>query len=161
MRGSERGSDRRRPRWGQSLMPMSFAASALPCPAIIPSSPSIRIGLINPNSLMLAAICLICLAVCVRGLRARSFSWWGSLYVNLQPWRPSKIGAKDQSPITFNAVTAAAQLIAVSICPTDVILKMKRFPLLFSPCCPCSAEIGPCYFFRGISLETLMKSAFC
>ena len=43
---------------------------------------------------------------------------------------------------------------------TDVILKMKRFPLLFSPCCPCYAEIGPCYFFRGISLETLMESAF-
>ena len=43
---------------------------------------------------------------------------------------------------------------------TDVILKMKRFPLLFSPCCPCYAEISPCYFFREISLETLMESAF-
>ena len=42
---------------------------------------------------------------------------------------------------------------------TDVTLKMKRFPLLFSPCCPCYAEIGPCYFFRGISLETLMELA--
>ena len=43
---------------------------------------------------------------------------------------------------------------------TDVTLKMKRFPLLFSPRCPCYAEIDPCYFFRGISLETLMESAF-
>ena len=25
---------------------------------------------------------------------------------------------------------------------------------------PCYAEIGPCYFFRGISLEIHMKSAF-
>jgi hypothetical protein len=66
---------------GTSLMPMSFAASTLPCPAIIPSAPSMRTGLINPNSLMLTAICLICLAVCVRGFRARGFSWWGFLYL--------------------------------------------------------------------------------
>jgi hypothetical protein len=39
-------------------------------------------------------------------------------------------------------------------------MKRFRFPLLFSPCCPCYAEIDPCYFFRGISLETLMESAF-
>jgi hypothetical protein len=43
---------------------------------------------------------------------------------------------------------------------TDVILKMKRFPLLFSPCCPVTPKSAPCYFLRGISLETLMESAF-
>ena len=37
---------------------------------------------------------------------------------------------------------------------------MKRFPRLFSPCCSCYAEIGPGYFFRGVSLETRMESAF-
>ena len=62
-------------------MPTSFAASTLPCPAMIPLVPSIKTGLINPNSLMLAWICLICFAVCVRGLRARGFSCAGSLYV--------------------------------------------------------------------------------
>jgi hypothetical protein len=35
----------------------------------------------------------------------------------------------------------------------------EKVPLLFSPCFPCYVEIGPCYFFRGISLETLMESA--
>src|ERR1035437_7525728 len=62
-------------------MPTSFAASTLPCPAMIPLVPSINIGLINPNSLMLAWICLICFAVCVLGFRARGFSCAGSLYV--------------------------------------------------------------------------------
>jgi hypothetical protein len=33
---------------------------------------------------------------------------------------------------------------------TDVILKMKRFPLLFSPRFPCYAEIGPVIFFEEI-----------
>jgi hypothetical protein len=32
-------------------------------------------------------------------------------------------------------------------------------PVIFSRC-PCYAEIGPCYFLREISLETLMESAF-
>ena len=43
---------------------------------------------------------------------------------------------------------------------TDVTLKMKRFPLLFFPCSPVTPKSAPCYFFRGISLETLMKSGF-
>jgi hypothetical protein len=69
---------------------------------------------------------------------------------------------KDQPPITFNAVTAAAlrDRLVLDSATTDVILKMKRFPLLFSPCSPCYTEISPCYFFRGISLETLIEMAF-
>ena len=43
---------------------------------------------------------------------------------------------------------------------TDVTLKMKRFPLLFFACCPVTPKSAPCYFFREISLETLMESAF-
>jgi hypothetical protein len=88
----------------------------------------------------------------------------GSLYVtfNAAMARLFQDRRKDQPPITFNAVTAAAlrDRLVLDSATTDVILKMKRFPLLFSPCCPCYAEIGPCYFFRGISLETLMESAF-
>jgi hypothetical protein len=42
----------------------------------------------------------------------------------------------------------------------DVTLEMKRFPLLFSPCCPVTPKSAPVIFFRGISLETLMESAF-
>jgi hypothetical protein len=61
---------------------------------------TINEDLINPNSLMLAAICMICLAVCVRGFRARGFSWLGSLYVtfNAAMLGSSMIGAKDQPP---------------------------------------------------------------
>ncbi len=40
-------------------MPSSFAASTLPWPAMMPPEPSIKTGLIKPNSSILAAICLI------------------------------------------------------------------------------------------------------
>jgi hypothetical protein len=65
-----------------------------------------------------------------------------------QPWLgSSKIGAKDQPPITFNAVTAAAQRdrLVLDSATTDVILKMERFPLLFLPVTPKSA---PVIFFQ-------------
>jgi hypothetical protein len=43
---------------------------------------------------------------------------------------------------------------------TDVNPKNEEVsPVIFS-LLPCYAEIGPCYFLRGISLETLMESAF-
>jgi hypothetical protein len=44
---------------GMSPMPSSFAASTLPWPAMMPLELSIKTGLIKPNSLILAAICLI------------------------------------------------------------------------------------------------------
>ena len=46
-------------------MPNCRAARSLPWPAMTPLFPSTRIGFVNPNSRMLAAICAICLAVCV------------------------------------------------------------------------------------------------
>jgi hypothetical protein len=42
----------------------------------------------------------------------------------------------------------------------DVTLKMKRFPLLFSACSPVTPKSAPVIFYEGISLETLMESAF-
>jgi hypothetical protein len=43
---------------------------------------------------------------------------------------------------------------------TDVNPKNEEVsPVIFS-LLPCYAEIGPCYFLRGILLETLMESAF-
>jgi len=47
--------------------PSSFAAASRPWPAITPFAPSRRIGFVNPNSLMLAAIWAICSSECVRG----------------------------------------------------------------------------------------------
>jgi hypothetical protein len=38
-------------------VPKGSTAKFLECPAMMPSSPSIRTGLVQPNSLMLAAIC--------------------------------------------------------------------------------------------------------
>jgi hypothetical protein len=37
---------------------------------------------------------------------------------------------------------------------------MKSFPLLFSSCCPVTPKSAPVIFFRGISLEIPMESAF-
>ncbi len=59
---------------GMSPMPSSFAASTLPWPAMMPPEPSIKTGLMKPNSLILAAICLTCFGVWVRGLRSRRLS---------------------------------------------------------------------------------------
>ena len=42
----------------------------------------------------------------------------------------------------------------------DVTLKMKEVSPVIFCLLPCYVEIGPCYFFRGISLETLMELAF-
>lgn len=55
---------------GTVLSPSSLAAASLPWPAIRPFSPSSRIGLVNPNSLMLAAICATCSFECARGFLA-------------------------------------------------------------------------------------------
>ena len=46
------------------------AASRRPCPAMMPALVSTRIGLLNPNSAMLAAICATCASECVLGFRA-------------------------------------------------------------------------------------------
>src|SRR5262249_3184074 len=113
-------------------MPMSFAASALPCPAIIPSASSMRIGLINPNSLMLAAICLILLGSVRARIPCPRLQLVGSLYVTLNAAMARPL--QDRQPtITFNAVTAAVQRdrLVLDSATTDVILKMKRFPCYF------------------------------
>ena len=55
---------------GTRSSPSFLAASTRPCPAMIPSSPSTSTGLVQPNSLMLAAICATCASEWVRGLRA-------------------------------------------------------------------------------------------
>lgn len=52
----------------------NFAAATRPCPAMIRSSSSIRIGLLKPNRLIEAAICLICLREWVRALRSEGLS---------------------------------------------------------------------------------------
>ena len=41
---------------------------------MMPALVSTRIGLLNPNSAMLAAICATCASECVRGLRAYGMS---------------------------------------------------------------------------------------
>ena len=64
-------------------MPTEIAASTRAWPATIPSKPSIRTGLMNPNSWMLAAICWICRELWVRGFFGRAFSFRGSLYLML------------------------------------------------------------------------------
>jgi hypothetical protein len=46
------------------------AASSLPCPAMIPLSPSTRIGLVKPNSRMDAAISATCSSLWVRAFLA-------------------------------------------------------------------------------------------
>ena len=50
--------------------PPVVAAITRPCPAISPLSPSMRIGFVQPNSLMLAAICAIWASECVREFEA-------------------------------------------------------------------------------------------
>src|SRR5215217_5527899 len=112
-------------------MPMSFAASTLPCPAIIPSAPSMRTGLINPNSLMLTAICLICMAVCVRGFRARGFSWWGFLYLIFNAAMARLLQDRRQrlTPSLSTPATAAAQrdrLVWVLPRLTDEVVDRER-----------------------------------
>jgi hypothetical protein len=47
----------------------------------MPSELSSNTGLMNPNSVMLAAICLICRGVCVRGFLGLELSLRGSLYL--------------------------------------------------------------------------------
>jgi hypothetical protein len=67
-------------------------------------------------------------------------SWLGS----------SKIGAKDQPPITFNAVTQLRSMIGwyLDSATSDLILKMKRFPLIFSPISPVTPKSAPVIFFE-------------
>jgi hypothetical protein len=52
---------------GTSVMPILRTASARPCQAMMPFSPSIRIGAVKPSSRMLPAICATCASLCVRG----------------------------------------------------------------------------------------------
>ena len=54
---------------GTSAMPIAFAASSRPWPAMIEPSGSIRIGLVKPNSRIEAAICSSCRFGWVRALR--------------------------------------------------------------------------------------------
>ena len=66
--------------------PSSVRAAAppgRPWPAMMPSAPSSRIGFVNPNSLMLAAICAICSSECVRGFLAYGTSSPIGLYLTL------------------------------------------------------------------------------
>jgi hypothetical protein len=62
--------------------------------------------------------------------------------------------------VTYKEILQRDRLVLDSA-TADVILKIKRFPLLFSHCCPCYAEIGPCYSFRGISLENPYGIGVC
>jgi hypothetical protein len=55
---------------GTSASPSFRAASSRPWPASIPAFSSTRIGLVQPNSTMLAAIWPTCASLCVRGLRS-------------------------------------------------------------------------------------------
>ena len=55
---------------GTSAIPRLRAASNLPCPAITPSSPSTRIGLVQPNARIEAAISATCASECVRAFLA-------------------------------------------------------------------------------------------
>lgn len=53
---------------GTSLMPSSFAAMTRPCPAMISQSSLTSTGLVNPNRVMLSAICRTCFFEWVRAL---------------------------------------------------------------------------------------------
>ena len=55
---------------GTFSSPSSFAASNRPWPAMRPFLPSSRIGLVNPNSWMLAAVWATCSSEWVREFRA-------------------------------------------------------------------------------------------
>ena len=55
---------------GTSTRPSFWAARRRPWPAMIPPLLSTRIGLTNPNSTILAAICATCSGECVRAFRA-------------------------------------------------------------------------------------------
>ena len=55
---------------GTSVRPSLRAARSLPWPAMTPRSPSTRMGLVKPNSRMLAAICATCASEWVRAFRA-------------------------------------------------------------------------------------------
>ena len=55
---------------GATSSPSLRAAASLPCPAMMTASLSTKIGLVKPNSTMLAAIWAICASECVRGFRA-------------------------------------------------------------------------------------------
>jgi hypothetical protein len=59
---------------GTSVSPNFRAARRRPWPAMIPALVSTRIGLLNPNSAMLAAIWAICASECVRGFFAQGIN---------------------------------------------------------------------------------------
>ena len=64
--------------------------------------------------------------------------------------------------VVSHAVTAAAQRdrLVLDSATTDVVLKIKRFPLLFSLCAPVTRKSAPVIFHREFSLETRMNAAF-
>jgi hypothetical protein len=75
---------------------------------------------------------------------------------------PPPRSAPTINPITLNAGNGSCGSIdrlLLGSATTDAT-KMKSFPCYFLPCCPVTPKSAPCYFFRGISLETLMESAF-
>src|SRR5580704_1813530 len=60
---------------GTSVSRNFRAARRRPWPAMIPALVSTRIGLLKPNSSMLAAICATCVSECVLGFRAQGVSF--------------------------------------------------------------------------------------
>jgi len=59
---------------GTVARPISFAAMTRPWPAIIPPLESIKMGLVKPNSVMLATICVTWAGECVRAFFAYGIS---------------------------------------------------------------------------------------
>ena len=67
----------------------------------------------------------------------------------------SKIGAKDQPPITFNAERQLARDRLVWVCTTDVTLKTKRIPCYFLPVVPVTPTSAPVIFFEEFHYKPL------